>query len=62
MALPYQPLTRSNRIALAIAAALAVHLALLPLFAKEWLFKLPPQQRRMEIGRASCRERVCVPV
>ena len=50
MALPYKPLPRSSRIALAVAVSFAFHLATLPFFAKEWLFKMPPQQRRMAVS------------
>jgi TonB family protein len=55
MALPYKPLPRSSRIALAVAVSFAFHLATLPFFAKEWLFKIPPQQRRMAVTLAGPR-------
>jgi TonB family protein len=50
MALPYKPLSRSSRIALAVGVSFAFHFALLPFAAKEWLLKFPAPQKRMAVS------------
>jgi TonB family protein len=55
MALPYKPLSKGDRISLAVLLSLAVHLATLPFFAKEWLIKVQPRQRRMAVSLAGPR-------
>jgi len=50
MALPYQPLSPAQRVTIAVLAAVAVHIAILPLIAKDALFKFTGPPHRTQIS------------
>jgi len=50
MALPYQPLSRSQRVWLAAAAAVAIHAAILPFIAKDAVFHFTGRPQRSTVS------------
>ncbi|GAC1343855.1 MAG: hypothetical protein NVSMB23_18090 [Myxococcales bacterium] len=58
MPLPQKPVERRRRIWTAIAVGVAAHALLLPVIARDALFKIPPQPRRTSVGLVAQRSTV----
>jgi TonB family protein len=58
MPLPQKPVERRRRILTALAIGLGAHVVLLPVIAKDALFKLPAQPRRTSVGLVTQRSSV----